>query len=403
MPHILTHSPIRLPMNKPTKYVPFNHQERQWDARFNVQSDEDLRALLDGVQNEDAKGRFRYILVGGPEIGTRPYQDDYQVRHVHLAIILHNRTTKSAILNNLNIKQGNGYYLVPRNRDLPYSGWRDHHLKEYSKVDPNVLSLYENGILPEDIQKRAIKASEEEKKRKIDDVLIEMRSMIESGQEKEAFNKFPRNYLTYGEKIKALVVQKRDFFKQHGDPNIWLYGHPGSGKTALFNFIYPEYYKKNLINKFFDLYDPEIHTHVLLEDLDHEAVDRLGINFIKTICDEAGFPIDQKYKTPQLAHTTCLVTSNFTINDIIPIDQPGYEENKAALLRRFWHINVSQLLRNLGLKLIPKWDRDQLKKQGNMDPSKLFMTWDYNTDTPLGLPLGTPEEYQILIRDIFFK
>ena len=142
---------------------------------------------------------------------------------------------------------------------------------------------------------------------------------------------------------------------------------------------------------------------MLLEDLDHEAVDRLGINFIKTICDEAGFPIDQKYKTPQLAHTTCLVTSNFTINDIIPIDQPGYEENKAALLRRFWHINVYQLLRNLGLKLIPKWDRDQLKKQGNMDPSKLFMTWDYNTDTPLGLPLGTPEEYQILIRDIFFK
>ena len=77
-------------------------------------------------------------------------------------------------------------------------------------------------------------------------------------------------------------------------------------------------FKKNLYNKFFDLYDPRTHTHVMLEDLDHDAVQRLSIQFIKTICDEAGFVIDQKYKTPQLARTTVLVTSNFNIRSIIP-------------------------------------------------------------------------------------
>ena len=42
----------------------------------------------------------------------------------------------------------------------------------------------------------------------------------------------------------------------------------------------------------------------MLEDLDHEAVERLSINFIKTVCDESGFAVDQKYKTPQLSRTT---------------------------------------------------------------------------------------------------
>lgn len=398
-----SHSSFFTVMNNTIKNVPYTHEDRQWDARFNVQNDEDLEALLFAVKEQEILGKFKYVLVGGLEIGTRPFQDDYQVRHVHVALIYNNRASKSSILKNLKIKTGNGYYLVPRNRDLPYSGWREHHVKEFSKVDPSQPILFESGILPEDIKKKTVKASEEEKKRKIDDILIEMRGMIEEGREKEAFTKFPRNYLMYGERLKAMITQKRDFFKTNGDPHIWIFGHPGSGKTALLNFVYPDYYKKCLTNKFFDLYDPDHHTHVLLEDLDHEAVDRLGLNFLKTICDEAGFAIDQKYKTPQLARTTVLVTSNFTIPDIIPYDQPGVEENKAALLRRFWHVNVYSVLRLLGLKLLPKFERNVLKQQGNTDSSKLFMSWDYVQDMPTGLPLKTPAEYQIMIKDAYYK
>lgn len=388
-------------IHQPVRQVHDQYYDRQWDARFNVQDEEYLESILTAIKSEQSSGKFAYILVSGVEIGTRPYQDDYQIKHIHVAAIFHNRVSKRSILTNWNIKEGNGYYLVPRNRDLPYSGWRNHHIKEFSKVDKTKPILFEMGTLPKDIERKRPEASEEEKKRKIDEILIDMRTMIEAGQENEAFKKYPRNYLTYGEKIKAMALQKKDFFKTNGDPHIWLHGYPGTGKTAILAYVYPKYYKKNLYNKFFDLYDPKEHTHVLLEDLDHEATERLSINFLKTICDEAGFPIDQKYKTPQMARTTVLITSNFTIDQII-IDGVGIEQNKAALYRRFWHINIYCLLRLLGLKLISKMERNTLKKDGNTDPGKLFISWDYMTDMPTCQPLKKPEDYQKMIKDAYY-
>ena len=168
--------------------------------------------------------------------------------------------------------------------------------------------------------------------------------------------------IKYGERIKALIQQKKP--TQKGvHPHIWIYGYAGSGKTAIMNFLYPRTYKKDLNNRFFDLYDDKTHTHVMLEDFDHACVDKLGIQFLKTICDESGFPIDQKYKTPQLTKTTVLVTSNFTINDIVP-EGKGVNENKQALHRRFMQVCVSDFLRLPGLKLIPKYERDMLKLKG---------------------------------------
>ena len=152
---------------------------------------------------------------------------------------------------------------------------------------------------------------------------------------------------------------------------------------------------------FFDLYDEKQHSHIMLEDLDHENVEKLGIQFLKTICDEAGFPIDQKYKTPQLTRSTILVTSNFNICEIIPEDSKGIEQTKAALLRRFYHVRIDNLLRLLGVKLIDKFDRKKLASEGNEDFSKLFMSWDYVIDMPTGLPIKTPEEYQEIIRTAY--
>ena len=172
----------------------------------------------------------------------------------------------------------------------------------------------------------------------------------------------------WGEKIKSTLKQRRVTACNEGNPNLWVSGFPGTGKTAILAFIYPESYKKNLYNRFFDLYDPKTHTHVMLEDLDHEAVEKLSINFIKTICDGAGFAIDQKYKTPQLAKTTCLVTSNFSIRELVCDDKPGFDQNLAAIGRRFWQIKIYELLRLLQLKLVPKEDRAALKRDGNNGP-----------------------------------
>lgn len=384
-------------------------EDRQWDARFNVQLDTDLQELIIAGKREFESGKLRYILIGGVEIGTKQYQDDFGIKHVHVALLYVNRVSKRSVLKNLGVKQGNGYYLVPRNRSLPYSGWRNHHTKEFSKVDASKTVLLEMGTLPteKDVEgKPVVKRSEEEKKRKIDEVLIDMRGLIENNQEKEAFTKYPRTYLQYGEKLKALICQRKDTLKSSGDPHIWLYGSPGTGKSAVLSFIYPKTYKKNLYNKFFDLYDPDQHDHIMLEDLDHDAVDTLSTNFLKTLCDESGFPIDQKYKTPQLARSVILVTSNFQIDNLINHSEEcnvfGKEANKAALLRRFWQINVRDFLHILGLKLLPKYEITQLKKAGNTDPSKLFMAWDYSMDAPTAEPLKDAAFYAKKAKDYFY-
>jgi len=386
-------------------FVPFHHVDREWDARFNVPTEADLELLLQSIKHETDAGKFRYCLIGGIEVGTRPFQDDYMIRHVHCAFVYNNRVTKSSILKNLNVKQGNGYYLVPRKREFPYAGWKKHHTKTETKIDGDKLQLFEYGVLPQDkpqAEAQVTKRSDEEKKRKLDDIIIEMRGMIEQGEDEQAFKKFPRNFLTYGEKIKAMVMQKRDYFKTKGDPHIWLYGNPGSGKSAILQVIYPDYYNKNLENRFFDRYLDGKHSHVLLQDVDHNVVEKLGVQFLKSICDEAGYPIDAKYKTPQIARLCVLVSSNFTLNDVIPEDLKGRNENVKALSRRFWQVNIRDFLPILGLKLLSKYEINQLKKSGNLDPSKLFITWDYLRDCPLGEPLKKPEDYQKLIRDKFF-
>jgi len=389
-----------------TTFVPFHQVDREWDARFNVPTDADLELLLASVNAEFQGGKYRYVLVSGLEIGTKPFQPDYLIRHVHVAMVFINRVSKSSILKNLQVKQNLGYYLVPRNKSLPYSGWVSHHKKAESKISGDGAPLFEAGLCPTDrtdVSAQITKRSEGEKKRKLDDIIIEMKELIENGKDEEAFTKFPRNYLTYGEKLKSIIHQRRDFFQSNGNPHIWLYGSPGTGKSAVLQIIYPDYYNKNLDTKFFDRFDSKIHTHVLLQDVDHGTVERLGPQFLKSICDEAGYPVDQKYKTPQIERLTILVTSNFTIRDVMPEDMPGRRENLQAMERRFFIVNVRDLLPVLGIKLLSKYEITQLKKKGNTDPKAIFMAYDYLRDTPTGDPLKTPEEYQQIVKDHYYK
>jgi hypothetical protein len=393
-------------MERKVTNVSHKHQDRQWDMRFNVQSDDYLEQLTSSIMDCYGQGKLRYILISGLEIGTRPQHDDYQVRHVHVAAIFHNPITKSAIIKNWGIIEGNGYYMVPRNRDLPYKGWRDHHTKEFSKIDKTKTIIYEAGELPQDMsdvgKKRKAERSEEEKKNTTADVIRNIKALIELGKEDEAFQLYPRNYLMYGEKLKSMISQNKKFKETPFNPHIWVYGFPGTGKTAIMALIYPNYYKKDLNNRFFDLYDDKVHTHVILEDLDHQNVDKLGVQFLKTICDEAGFPIDQKYKTPQLTKTTVIVTSNFNINEVIP-EGKGVDETKMALHRRFFQMRIDMLLQLLGLRLLPKYERNMLKKRGDTNVRNLFIDWDYLQNQPTGNELKSAEDYQEIIRNAYFK
>ena len=149
--------------------------------------------VISAIKSEHEKGKFKYILIGGYEIGTRSTQDDYGVRHVHVAAMFNNRCSKASILKNWAIKEGNGYYLVPRNRDLPYGGWRDHHTKEFSKIDKSAPVVFEAGELPADVgTKRKIGPSELEKKCTTDEALRKMRKLLEDNDDDTAFELYPK-------------------------------------------------------------------------------------------------------------------------------------------------------------------------------------------------------------------
>ena len=208
--------------------VQHSHEDRQWDIRVNVQTDDYLQEIIECVMLENVAGKFKYCLIGGLEIGTRPNHSDYQVRHFHAAVIFHNRASKASIIKNWGIKEGNGYYMVPRNRELPYSGWREHHVKEFSKVNPQAddgLVILEYGELPKDNKKRSapVLRSEKEKKMKTDDIIKDMRKLLEEGKADEAFDQYPRNFMQYGEKLKSMISQKKkQFFGKHNNPHIYL-------------------------------------------------------------------------------------------------------------------------------------------------------------------------------------
>jgi predicted AAA+ superfamily ATPase len=380
--------------------------DREWDMRFNIPSPGDENILVEAFQTYVQTHQVDYLLIGGVERGDMDNASAWlQGRHLHVALKLKNRNTKSSLMKAFKQFLSYGYYMAPRNRNYTYKGWRDHHIKPLTKEDPEQCILLEIGNIPVDVadNKLFTKRSEEEKRHTTDQILIKLRDMLQDGKDKEAFELYPRNYMQYGEKLKMMIFQKRDFFKTNGDPHIFLHGPPGCGKSAILQIVYPKYYNKSLENRFFDLFDTTYHTHVLLQDIDHAFVEKFGVQFLKTLCDEAGFPIDQKWKTPQIIRTTVLVTSNHTLNQIIPEDLKGRSEACAALNRRFWQLHISELLRILDLKMITRYEIGILKNQGNQDPKRLFMTWDYATDSPLATPLKTAEEYQEILKKAFYK
>ena len=67
--------------------------------------------------------------------------------------------------------------------------------------------LYESGDMPADTKRKRIEEGEEEKKLKIDELLIVMKGLLEQDKEDEAFRRFPKAYLQWGEKLKSTLKQ----------------------------------------------------------------------------------------------------------------------------------------------------------------------------------------------------
>ena len=115
----------------------------QWDIRINTPNAVDVDQVITNIKNRYETDNVVYVHVSGVEKSSTSDQ-----RHVHIALILQNRTSKNSIIRKYINNPAHGYYVAARDMKMDLDAWIAYHAKEFSKEDPNVPFLYQAGRLP---------------------------------------------------------------------------------------------------------------------------------------------------------------------------------------------------------------------------------------------------------------
>lgn len=374
---------------------------REWDVRVNLHTPppEDQEPnlqeaklqrdlVVDKIKELCEKGWFAYCLVSGIEKGDNPAHGDYGRYHVHMALRFTNNKSGSAIINRLSLsrligdpqRRTRAFYLKPRDQSLPFLGWVDHHKKSSTKVNPDEPISFEFGKLPKHVE-RALSVRENggqlSKNASQDEKILEIIKLYKQGLHGEALELYPSIVLRHHGALAARVIAERHESENFDhSPCLWVYGPPGTGKSAFVQYKYPGIYQKSIARNeigYWGGFDPLKDTHFLIEDVGHETFLNIGVDQLKQWSDPSqGITMAIKYLPPlQGIRAKMVVTSNFTIQDLLPPGK-GIEENKAALLRRFRMVHIKDLLREEGLTLVSTQRLRELKLSGNRDYSKCF-------------------------------
>lgn len=365
-------------------------QDRQWDIRINLgpgdctlqDARNNLNRFLDKVKQWD---KIKYVFVGGIECGDNPSQDDYQRFHVHACLILFTPNTRRAVVFNLELamyenRQPRSYYLSKRNPFASFTGWRNHHSKEKTKVTEDCIS-YESGDPPKEYASQLLKKGEVGKLKQ-DDMLREIMQLFSQGKKDQAFQDYPALTLRYHAQITALVKNRNELPKSIDHTRrLWIHGLPGTGKSAYVAWKYPRAFKKSLAKNevmYWNGIDLDWHDYVYLEDVGPDAFKDIGMEQFKQWSDPShGYTVSLKYGAPIYGITLPLiVTSNYTPSELAPIDMRYSRIELAALERRFEIINIQDLLKREGLRLKSKDELKELKKNKNADFSLVFEEYD---------------------------
>lgn len=356
-------------------------QDRQWDIRINLgpgdctleDARNNLNRFLDKVKAWD---KIKYVFVGGIECGDNPSQDDYQRFHVHACLILFTPNTRRAVVFNLELamyenRQPRSYYLSKRNPFASFTGWRNHHSKEKTKVTEDCIS-YESGDPPKEYASQLLKKGEVGKLKQ-DDMLREIMQLFSQGKKDQAFQDYPALTLRYHAQITALVKNRNELPTSiDHSKRLWIYGLPGTGKSAYVAWKFPRAFKKSLSKnevQYWNGIDLDWHDYVYLEDVGPDCFKDIGMEQFKQWADPShGYTISVKYGAP--IYGVCLpliVTSNYTPKELMPLDQRYPITEFEALARRFEIISIDELLKREGVKLKCKAELTELKKKKNAD------------------------------------
>ena len=346
----------------------------QFDVRLNIENQYHLNLILKYLEEWYVSGALKYVHCSGIEIGTNKDYSSYQKEHVHIALVLCNRTSKNSIIKKLiwNRYKNLGYYIEPRDKSLPISGWISYHSKRETKLDPESGLILQMGTPPQDSQdyrKRAnseISTDQEEAieaplkmskyaqwKRKL--FLIKMNKMDLLDQEFPGFQ-----YSTMGKNMIIKEGKQNQLKPLEGDlENVIIYGPTGTGKSSSISFLYPNCYKKQKGTQYWDFYDIEDpdHSVVWIDEFSKETLKTFvgkldgGFEFLKELADRYPVAVDGKWcGTFKIRPKKIIITMNEHPTSLLP--DRAITINKDALFRKFkiYHVNDWLMLNNLRLK-----------------------------------------------------
>ena len=332
----------------------------QWDIRINVPEESDVQQVITNTKLRYEKDNIVYVHVSGVEKSSTSGQ-----LHVHIALILQNRTSKNSIIRKFIINPTHGYYVAARDMKMDIDAWIAYHSKPETKIDPLVPLLFQAGRLPrkrmnltEDVRE-AKKMKEKNQKSK----LWERRKELVKNQEWDTLDlEFPGFiWSTAGQNMKReLLKQMND---EYNEPlqgplnNFIIWGPSGSGKSSSISLLYPKCYKKQKGTQYWDAYDrmDPNHAVVWIDEMSKETLKTLtgkpdgGFEFLKELGDRYAVTVDEKYtKGYKIRPKMVIITMNEHPDTLLP--KRGVEVNKQALYRKFKILHVSQWLEMNNLK-----------------------------------------------------
>lgn len=135
------------------------------------------------------------------------------------------------------------------------------------------------------------------------------------GKWEELKANYPKEYVAHYNKWKSIA-------KDHMKPpaalktleNLWVHGPTGTGKTRYYRELYPDAYLKDADTKWWDGYDPDVHSTVIIDDFDKYHI-KQGYH-LKIWADHHPFKAETKGGAMMIRPLRIIVTSNYCIEDI---------------------------------------------------------------------------------------
>lgn len=334
----------------------------QWDIRINVPSPQKVVLNVENVNRRFDNENVVYVHVSNVEVG------DSSQRHIHIGLVLHNRTSKSSIIRKYVLNPEDGFYVAPRDTTKDINAWVEYHGKRETKLDPNVPFLLKRGDLPRpkrtiDPETRA--AEDDQKRNQRVTAWSERKRLMKENKWDELDERYPGFiWSTAGQNMKREIVKQAN--DEHCETlqgplnNFIIWGPSGSGKSSSVSLLYPQCYKKQKGTQYWDAYDrlnPD-HSVVWIDEMSKETLKTLtgktdgGFEFLKELGDRYAVTVDEKYtKGYKIRPQMIVITMNEHPESLLP--RRAIEVNKQALYRKFKILHVTEWLSMNGLMNTP--------------------------------------------------